>query len=135
MRALQPWLAATVVLLMIHSVRATMIVYDPIATVQNVVQQVTDRVVQAAQHAEDMAKYVQMLENQTQQIAQLTNMISQNVQTLERLGNPATYVNMLSLNTILADIQRTMNGVGTTMAEFQQTANGVMELKNKAKGF
>lgn len=111
-----------------------MIVYDPIATVQNVVQQVTDRVVQAAQHAEDMAKYVQMLENQTQQIAQLTNMISQNVQTLERLGNPATYVNMLSLNTILADIQRTMNGVGTTVAGFQQTANGFMALKNTANG-
>jgi uncharacterized protein YoxC len=134
MRALQPWLAAIVVLLTIHSVRATMIVYDPIATVQNVVQQVTDRVVQAAQHAEDMAKYVQMLENQTQQIAQLTNMISQNVQTLERLGNPATYVNMLSLNTILADIQRTMNGVGTTVAGFQQTANGFMALKNTANG-
>jgi chromosome segregation ATPase len=111
-----------------------MIVYDPIATVQNVVQQVTDRVVQAAQHAEDIAKYVQMLENQTQQIAQLTNMISQNAQTLERLGNPATYVNMLSLNTILADIQRTMNGVGTTVAGFQQTANGFMALKNTANG-
>lgn len=134
MRALQPWLAATVVLLTIRSGRATMIVYDPIATVQNVVQQVTDRVVQAAQHAEDMAKYVQMLENQTQQIAQLTNLISQNVQTLERLGNPATYVNMLSLNTILADIQRTMNGVGTTVAGFQQTANGFMALKNTANG-
>src|ERR1700733_1602747 len=134
MRALPPWLAATVVLLTIHSVRATMIVYDPIATVQNVVQQVTDRVVQAAQHAEDMAKYVQMLENQTQQIAQLTNMISQNVQTLERLGNPATYDNMLSLNTILADIQRTMHGVGTTVAGFQQTANGVIALKNSANG-
>src|ERR1700683_4982656 len=134
MRALQPLLASTFVLLTIHSVRATMIVYDPIATVQNVVQQVTDRVVQAAQHAEDMAKYVQMLENQTQQIAQLTNMISQNVQTLERLGNPATYVNMLSLNTIIADIQRTLNGVGTTVAGFQQTANGFMALKNTANG-
>lgn len=111
-----------------------MIVYDPIATVQNVVQQVTDRVVQAAQHAEDIAKYMQMLENQTQQIAQLTSMISQNAQTLERLGDPATYVNMLSLNTILTDIQRTMNGVGTTVAGFQQTANGFMALKNTANG-
>jgi septal ring factor EnvC (AmiA/AmiB activator) len=109
-------------------------VYDAINTAENVVQQVVDRVVQAAQHAEDMAKYVQMIENQTQQIAQLTTMISQNVQTLERLGNPATYVNMLSLNTILADIQRTMNGVGTTIAGFQQTANGFMALKNTANG-
>src|ERR1700749_800837 len=93
-------------------------VYDAINTAENVIQQVVDRVVQAVQHAEDIAKYAQMLENQTQQIAQLTTMISQNVQALERLGNPQTYVNMLSLNTILADIQRTMNGVGTTVAGF-----------------
>jgi septal ring factor EnvC (AmiA/AmiB activator) len=99
-----------------------------------VIQQVVDRVVQAAQHAEDIAKYAQMLENQTQQIAQLTTMISQNVQALERLGNPQTYVNMLSLNTILADIQRTMNGVGTTVAGFQETANGFMALKYTANG-
>jgi septal ring factor EnvC (AmiA/AmiB activator) len=109
-------------------------VYDAINTAENVIQQVVDRVVQAAQHAEDIAKYAQMLENQTQQIAQLTTMIGQNVQALERLGNPQTYVNMLSLNTILADIQRTMNGVGTTVAGFQQTANGFMALKYTANG-
>ena len=117
-----------------YSAHAMISVYDAINTTENVVQQVVDRVVQAAQHAEDMAKYVQMIENQTQQIAQLTTMISQNVQALERLGNPATYVNMLSLNTIVADIQRTMNGVGTSVAGFQQTANGFMALKNTANG-
>jgi hypothetical protein len=117
-----------------YSAHAMISVYDAINTAENVVQQVVDRVVQAAQHAEDMAKYVQMIENQTQQIAQLTTMISQNVQALERLGNPATYVNMLSLNTIVADIQRTMNGVGTSVAGFQQTANGFIALKNTANG-
>jgi septal ring factor EnvC (AmiA/AmiB activator) len=116
------------------SAHAMISVYDAINTAQNVIQQVVDRVVQAAQHAEDIAKYAQMLENQTQQIAQLTTMISQNVQALERLGNPQTYVNMLSLNAILADIQRTMNGVGTTVAGFQQTANGLMALKYTANG-
>lgn len=117
-----------------YRAHAMISVYDAINTVENVVQQVVDRVVQAAQHAENMAKYVQMIENQTQQIAQMTTMISQNVQTLERLGNPQTYINMLSLNTILGDIQRTMNGVGTTVAGFQQTANGFMALKYTASG-
>jgi septal ring factor EnvC (AmiA/AmiB activator) len=117
-----------------YRAQAMISVYDAINTAENVIQQVVDRVVQAAQHAEDMAKYVQMIENQTQQIAQMTTMISQNVQTLERLGNPQTYINMLSLNTILADIQRTMNGVGTTVAGFQQTANGFMALKYTANG-
>jgi septal ring factor EnvC (AmiA/AmiB activator) len=117
-----------------YPAHAMISVYDAINTAENVIQQVVDRVVQAAQHAEDMAKYVQMIENQTQQIAQLTTMISQYVQQLERLGNPSTYVNMLSLNTILADIQRTMNGVGTTVGGFQQTANGFMALKYTANG-
>jgi septal ring factor EnvC (AmiA/AmiB activator) len=117
-----------------YSAHAMISVYDAINTAENVIQQVVDRVVQAAQHAEDIAKYAQMLENQTQQIAQLTTMISQNVQALERLGNPQTYVNMLSLNTILEDIQRTMNGVGTTVAGFQETANGFMALKYTANG-
>jgi putative ubiquitin-RnfH superfamily antitoxin RatB of RatAB toxin-antitoxin module len=134
MKPIQPWLVLIAVLLLQGPAKATLVVFDPIATAQNVIQQVVDRVVQAAQHAENMAKYVQMIANQTQQIAQLTTMISQNVQQLERLGNPQTYINMLSLSTILADIQRTMNGVGTTMAEFQQTANGVMALKNTANG-
>jgi hypothetical protein len=116
------------------AVRATMIVYDPVQTVQNVVQQVIDRLVQAGQHAEDIAKYVKMMENQSQQIGQLTTMINQNVQQLERLGNPANYVNMLSLNVLGAEVQRTMNGVGTTIVEFQRTANGVMALKNTASG-
>jgi septal ring factor EnvC (AmiA/AmiB activator) len=131
---LRLWLVLIFIVFGSYSAHAMISVYDAINTAENVVQQVVDRVVQAAQHAEDMAKYVQMIQNQTQQIAQLTTMISQNVQQLERLGNPQTYINMLSLNTILADIQRTMNGVGTTIAEFQQTANGVMALKNTANG-
>src|SRR5260370_13186970 len=131
---LRLWLVLIFIVSGSYWAHAMISVYDAINTAENVVQQVVDRVVQAAQHAEDMAKYVQMIENQTQQIAQLTTMISQNVQQLERLGNPQTYINMLSLNTILADIQRTMNGVGTTIAEFQQTANGVMALKNTANG-
>ena len=134
MRPNQLLLVLVAVLIVAAPAKATLVVYDPIATVQNVVQQVIDRVVQAAQHAEDMAKYVQMIENQTQQIAQLTTMINQNIQQLERLGDPATYVNMLSLNTVVAEIQRTMSGVGTTIAEFQQTANGIMALKNTANG-
>jgi septal ring factor EnvC (AmiA/AmiB activator) len=128
------WLVLIFIVSGSYSAHAMISVYDAINTAENVVQQVVDRIVQVAQHAEDMAKYVQMIENQTQQIAQLTTMISQNVQTLERLGNPATYVNMLSLNTIVADIQRTMNGVGTSVAGFQQTANGFMALKNTANG-
>jgi hypothetical protein len=135
MHRVLPTLSLVMLLLVSSSaVRATMIVYDPVQTVQNVVQQVIDRLVQAGQHAEDIAKYVKMMENQSQQIGQLTTMINQNVQQLERLGNPANYVNMLSLNVLGAEVQRTMNGVGTTIVEFQRTANGVMALKNTASG-
>src|SRR5258708_12881383 len=96
MKPIQPWLVLIAVLLLQRPAKATLVVFYPIATGQNVIQQVVDRAVQAAQHAEDMAKYVQMIENQTQQIAQLTTIISHNTQHLQRLANPLTYINMMS---------------------------------------
>ena len=134
MKTLKLLLVLSFLLLVARPAQAMISVYDAIQTTENVVQQVVDRVVQAAQHAEDMAKYAQMIANQTQQISQLTTMINQNIQQLERLGDPATYINMLSLNGLFSEIQRVMTGVGTTITEFQQTANGIMALKNTANG-
>jgi hypothetical protein len=66
-------------------------VHDPIQTVLNVAQQVYGQVRQEAQHAEDITKYMTMIQKQLQQIN-----INQNVEQLRRFGNPDTYVNMLA---------------------------------------
>src|SRR5580704_5611869 len=110
------------------------IVHDPIHTVLNILQQVIGQVRQELQHAEDVAKYADMIQKQMQQIRQLTTMINQNVEQLRRIGDPHTYVNMLGLDTLFNEMSRIKNGVGTTMAEFQQTVDGVAALKETANG-
>jgi len=109
-------------------------VHDPIHTTLNVLQQVVGQTKQALQHAEVMAKYAHMLQNQAKQIEELTTVINQNVESLRRLGDPSTYINMLGLNELFNEITKIKNGVGTTVAQFQQTANGALALKNTANG-
>jgi lysophospholipase L1-like esterase len=109
-------------------------VHDPIHTTLNVLQQVIGQTKQALQHAEVMAKYAQMLENQAKQIEELTTVINQNVESLRRLGDPNTYINMLGLNDLFNEITKIKSGVGNTVAQFQQTANGALALKNTANG-
>jgi cell shape-determining protein MreC len=109
-------------------------VHDPIHTVLNILQQVIGQVRQELQHAEDVAKYAEMIQKQMQQIRQLTTMINQNVEQLRRIGDPHTYVNMLGLDTLFNEMSRIKNGVGTTMAEFQHTVDGVAALKDTANG-
>ena len=109
-------------------------VHDPIHTTLNVLQQVIGQTKQALQHAEVMAKYAQMLQNQAKQIEELTTMITQNGESLRRLGDPNTYINMLGLNDLFNEITKIKSGVGATVAQFQQTAQGALALKNTANG-
>ena len=114
--------------------RASTVVHDPIHTVLNVAQQVYGQVRQEAQHAEDITKYVTMIQKQLEQINQLTNIVNQNVEQLRRFGNPATYVNMLGLDDLLAEINQAKAGVGRTVADFTETANGLGALKYTGQG-
>jgi hypothetical protein len=108
--------------------------HDAIHTVENIATQIVGQVRQELQHTESVAKYVEMIRKQTQQIQQLTMMINQNVEQLRRIGDPNTYINMLGLDTLLNEMSRIKNGIGSTVAEFQQTADGVMALKYTANG-
>jgi hypothetical protein len=109
-------------------------VHDPIHTVLNILQQVIGQVRQQLQHAENMAKYTEMIQKQMQQIQQLTTMINQNVEQLRRIGDPNTYVNMLGLDALFNEMSRIKNGIGTTVAEFQRTADGIAAMKYTANG-
>jgi hypothetical protein len=109
-------------------------VHDPIHTVLNILQQVIGQVRQQLQHAENIAKYTEMIQKQMQQIRQLTTMIDQNVEQLRRIGDPNTYVNMLGLDSLFNEMSRIKNGVGTTVVEFQRTADGIAAMKYTANG-
>jgi hypothetical protein len=113
---------------------ASTVVHDPIHTVLNVAQQVYGQVRQEAQHAEDITKYTTMIQNQLEQINQLTNLVNQNVEQLRRFGNPDTYINMLGLDDLFEEVNKVKTGVGKTVADFTETANGIAALKYTGQG-
>jgi hypothetical protein len=114
--------------------RAATVVHDPIHTVLNVAQQVYGQVRQEAQHAEDVTKYTTMIQRQLQQINQLTSIINQNVEQLRRFGSPDTYINMLGLDDLFAEVNKARAGVGKTVADFTEAANGIAALKYTGGG-
>jgi hypothetical protein len=114
--------------------RASTVVHDPIHTVLNVAQQLYGQIKQEAQHAEDITKYTTMIQKQLQQINQLTNIVNQNVEQLQRFGNPNTYVNMLGLDELFEEVNKVKTGVGKTVADFTETANGIAALKYTGQG-
>jgi hypothetical protein len=113
---------------------ASTVVHDPIHTVLNVAQQVYGQVRQEAQHAEDVTKYTTMIQKQLEQINQLTSIVNQDVEQLRRFGNPNTYVNMLGLEDLFAEVNKVKAGVGKTVADFTETANGIAALKYTGQG-
>jgi hypothetical protein len=108
--------------------------HDPIHTVLNIGEQVIGQVRQQAQHAESMAKYTMMIQQQVQQISQFTTMINQNVEQLRRFGNPDAYINMLGLDQLVSEVDKIEEGVEKTVGDFQKTADGTVALKNTAQG-
>ncbi|HEY0791395.1 MAG TPA: hypothetical protein VGD78_10070 [Chthoniobacterales bacterium] len=110
------------------------VVHDPIHTVLNILQQLEGQISQASYHAQDVAKYGEMIQKQVEQIRQLTTVINQNVDQLKRFGNPDTYVNLLGLNDLLEEVQKAKAGTGQTMADVRQTATGARALQNRAGG-
>ena len=109
-------------------------VHDPIHTILNVAQQLYGQVKQELQHAEDVTKYTTMIQRQVEQINQLTQIISQDMEQLRRFGDPNTYVNMLGLDDLLNETDKIRSGIGRTVAEFGQAADGLAALKNRGEG-
>jgi chromosome segregation ATPase len=75
-----------------------------------------------------------MIQKQLEQINQLTNLVNQNVEQLRRFGNPDTYINMLGLGDLFAEVNKVKTGVGKTVADFTETANGIAALKYTGQG-
>jgi uncharacterized phage infection (PIP) family protein YhgE len=119
---------------LIATVRATVVMHDPIHTVLNIAQQVYGQVKQEVQHTEDISKYATMIQKQLEQISQLTDIINQDVEQLRRFGNPDTYVNMLGLNLLFEEVNNMKSGIGKTVSDFNSVANGFAALKYTGQG-
>ena len=108
-------------LLCTASSRAQYIVYDPTLHAQNIANQ-----------AANIAKYVQMIQNQVQQINTLTSQLQQLQQYNKVFGNPSQILNLAGFTGLIADLQNT--GVGQAIGQLENLAQGIDALRYDANG-
>jgi TolA-binding protein len=96
-------------------VRAQEVVTDPVSDALN-----------EEMHLEDLAKYVQMVENQVQQIETLTQQLQQTEAYVKAFGDPSQILNVTGANQLVGSLQD--NGAGQTMSRLQQLATGASAL-------
>jgi hypothetical protein len=108
-------------LLCAASSRAQYVVYDPSLHTQNIVNQ-----------AANLAKYVQMIQNQVQQINTLTSQLQQLQQYNQVFGNPSQILNLAGLTGLITDLHDT--GVGQAIGQLENLAQGVDALRYDASG-
>ena len=100
---------------------AQMVVIDPAAIAHN-----------QANHVVDLAKYVQMVNNQIKQITTMTQELQQVTAYVKAFGNPAQLVNIVGANQLMSSLQQP--GAGKTLTQLQQSANGLQALQYNGNG-
>ena len=101
--------------------RAQVVVIDPTAIARS-----------EANHVVDLAKYVQMVNNQVTQINTLTQQLQQIQAYVKAFGDPEQLLNIVGANQLIASLQQ--SGVGETVTALQQSANGIQALRYSGNG-
>lgn len=103
------------------STSAQYIVYDPTLNTQTAMNQV-----------ENLAKYVEMIDNQIQQINTLTSQLQEIQQYRQAFGDPSKILNIVGVDGLVQDLQKT--GLGQTMSSLQGLAQGADALQYDSNG-
>ena len=85
-----------------------------------------------ANHVVDLAKYVEMVNNQVTQINTLTQQLQQIQAYVKAFGNPASLLNITGANQLVGSLQQ--GGIGQTLTQLQRTANGIQALQYTGNG-
>jgi hypothetical protein len=101
--------------------RAQLVVTDPVA-----------HTLTRIDHAQDLAKYIEMINNQVTQINTLTQQLQQIQAYVKAFGNPASLLNITGANQLVGSLQ--LNGIGQTLTQLQRTANGIQALQYTGNG-
>ena len=101
--------------------RAQVVVIDPTAIANN-----------QANHVVDLAKYVEMVNNQLKQITTMTQQLQQTEAYVKAFGNPEQLLHIVGADQLVSSLQR--NGVGQIMGTLQRTTNGIQALQYNANG-
>ena len=108
-------------LLMTTATHAQWVVYDPTAHTQQILDQ-----------AQNLAKYVEMVNNQIEQINTLTSQLQELEKYNEAFGNPAKLLNITGVNGLVRDLRKTE--LGQSIQQVQNIAQGVDALTYNANG-
>jgi uncharacterized phage infection (PIP) family protein YhgE len=119
MRAIRFIIAGS--LLCVASANAQWVVYDPTLHAQNILNE-----------AENLAQYVQMIDNQVQQISTLSSQLQQLQQYNQAFGTPSKILNLAGFTGLISDLQDT--GVGQAVGQLENLAQGVDALQYDANG-
>ena len=96
--------------------------------VTNPISDVLDEVM----HTEDIAKTVEMINNQVQQINALTQQLQQIQAYVKAFGDPEQLLRIVGADQLISSLQQ--SGLGQTIGELQQLASGVQALQYNANG-
>ena len=102
-------------------VHAQYVVYDPANHLQAVEDQATN-----------LAKYVQMVDNQVQQIDKATQTLTQLTNYVKIVGDPSQIVNVTGVSSAVTELKKT--GVGQPVSALVSLANGASALQNNGRG-
>jgi hypothetical protein len=114
-------ITATALSLVLTSLEAQVVVVDPAAIAQS-----------KADHIVDLAKYIEMVNNQLRQITTMTQELQQVTAYVKAFGDPSKLLNIVGANQLISGLQQ--SGVGQTLAALRQTASGIQSLQNNANG-
>lgn len=107
--------------LALTTARAQWIVYDPSVHTQQILAQ-----------AQNIAKYVEMVNNQVQQINRLQSQLEQLQHYNRAFGDPSRIVSVVGVNGLVGDLRRTP--VGQTITDLQRIADGTATLTYDGNG-
>src|SRR5882724_2318053 len=102
------------------SARAQWIVYDPVNNAQQILSA-----------AEDIAKYIQMIENQVQQIQTLTDQLNEFKHYEDLFGDPKSVL-LSTVKPLTDDLKKTE--LGQTLTTLDNAANGAEAMVYNASG-
>ncbi|HTS18512.1 MAG TPA: hypothetical protein VMP11_13140 [Verrucomicrobiae bacterium] len=101
--------------------RAQYVVYDPTMNMQQIIDE-----------AQSIAKYVQMIDNQVQQINTLSSQLQQLQQYNAAFGNPAQILTLAGFTGLITDLQDA--GVGQPLGILEGLSQGINALQYDANG-
>ena len=121
MRLTKYLIAPIISLFAVPLVTAQVVVTDPTAIAHN-----------QANHIVDLAKYVEMVNNQLNQITTMTQELQQVTAYVKAFGDPSSLLNITGANQLIGSLQQT--GVGQTLTQLQRSANGLQALQHNGNG-